>query len=141
MVTGEEFEESVFSCRAKLYFLDVTKEDGWKERGIGTLHVNKSTSEDASHKSRIVMRSDGVLRVILNLPLLKSYQIHSGMKSSLSSEKFVRISATEEGKPCQYAFKVSCFFWEKHSIEIIQQLTRVFSFLVDVKQRTGHHAA
>ncbi|CAN6647578.1 ran-specific GTPase-activating protein 2 [Trichomonascus vanleenenianus] len=106
--TGEENEDSVFSCRAKLYAMDLTQSDqGWKERGVGTLHLNTMKLEDGTTKNRIVMRADGVLKVILNLPLLKNFEVMSGMKSSLSSEKFVRLSALENGKPLQYALRTS----------------------------------
>ncbi|KAK9242528.1 hypothetical protein V1506DRAFT_547246 [Lipomyces tetrasporus] len=129
--TGEEMETSVFNCRAKLYSLDPTEADeGWKERGIGVLHLNvlkddtdtpaetpEPTSADASKestptirarksKARIVMRADGVLKVILNLPLVKGIEVMKGMKSSLVSEKFVRIAAWENHKPIQYALRM-----------------------------------
>lgn len=109
--TGEEFEESVFTCRAKLYALDVSNsKEGWKERGVGTVHVNTVKSEYEQQyknktKSRAVMRADGILKVILNIPLNQNTEIMSGMKSSLSSEKFVRISAFEDGKPFQYSLR------------------------------------
>lgn len=121
--TGEESEESKFSCRTKLYVLDLTDSSaGWKERGVGTLHVNSqkatSTSTDSTSeenetttpkaKSRLVMRVDGSLRVALNLPWQKdSFKVMQGMKSSLQSEKFVRVSVVEDGnRPVQYAMKV-----------------------------------
>ncbi|KAK9355577.1 hypothetical protein V1523DRAFT_404556 [Lipomyces doorenjongii] len=129
--TGEEMETSVFNCRAKLYSLDPTEADkGWRERGIGVLHLNvlkddtvttadtpEPSSADASKestptvrerksKARIVMRADGVLKVILNLPLVKGIEVRKGMKSSLVSEKFVRISAWENHKPIQYALRM-----------------------------------
>lgn len=109
--TGEEFEASVFTCRAKLYALDVSNsQEGWKERGVGTVHVNTVKSEykqqyENKTKSRAVMRADGILKVILNIPLNQNTEIMSGMKSSLSSEKFVRISAFEDGKPFQYSLR------------------------------------
>lgn len=106
IVTGEEEEKSVFTCRAKLYVLILDQaSEGWKERGVGTLHVNTHESEDGTKKSRIVMRADSVLKVILNTPLIPQMDVFSGMKSSLSGEKFVRVTAVEDGKPCQYAFR------------------------------------
>ncbi|KAK9238516.1 hypothetical protein V1525DRAFT_400745 [Lipomyces kononenkoae] len=129
--TGEEMETSIFNCRAKLYVLDPTEADkGWKERGVGVLHLNvrnddsvtatdtpepSSTDEskestpagrERKSKARIVMRADGVLKVILNLPLVKGIEVMKGMKSSLASEKFVRISAWENHKPIQYALRM-----------------------------------
>lgn len=109
--TGEESEESVFTCRVKLYALDVSNySEGWKERGVGVLHVNtvKKEYEDKYEnktKSRAVMRADGILKVILNVPLNKSTEVMTGMKSSLASEKFVRITAFEDGKPFQYSLR------------------------------------
>ncbi|ODQ67713.1 hypothetical protein NADFUDRAFT_80889 [Nadsonia fulvescens var. elongata DSM 6958] len=103
--TGEEDEKSVFTCRSKLYSLDLTATaEGWKERGVGTIHVN-TKEVDGVKKSRVVMRSDGLLRVILNAPLLEKFEVMKGMSSSLQSEKFVRITAFENGKPFQYALK------------------------------------
>lgn len=104
--TGEEAEQSVFSCRAKLYALDLTAaNDGWKERGVGQVHVNVGTKEDGKTTARIVMRSDGVLRVILNQAITKTTEVLNGMKSSLASEKFVRLTGFEGETPYQYALK------------------------------------
>ncbi|KAK9478696.1 hypothetical protein V1514DRAFT_330171 [Lipomyces japonicus] len=131
--TGEEQETSIFTCRAKLYSLSPAQADlGWKERGTGVLRLNtRSDNEDDSNnndknnktdnddtdstakpnnnknRSRIIMRSDGALRVILNLPLIKPVEVMAGMKSSLSSEKFARVSAWENGQPIQYAFRMA----------------------------------
>lgn len=132
--TGEEAEVPIFTCRSKLYALDLTlSESGWKERGVGTLHVNMTkvasgggvvgegrenkaqqsatataTAKATAKSARLVMRADGLLRVILNLPLQKSFKAFTGMNSSLQGEKFVRVSAIgEEGKPVQYAFRTN----------------------------------
>lgn len=100
--SGEEDEEQVFTCRAKLYALDLTDvKSGWKERGAGNVHVNKSKT----HSSRIIMRSNGLLKVILNTALVQGLEIIKGMPSSLHSEKFIRITSVEDGKPLQYAVK------------------------------------
>lgn len=100
--SGEETEESIFQTNAKLYQLTDIK-DGWKERGIGVLHLNK---DEVSEKSRIVMRSRGLLKVILNLPLVKGFSIKKGFPGSLNGEKFVRILAVDENKnPVQYALR------------------------------------
>lgn len=122
--TGEESEESVYSCRAKLYALDVTAEQiGWKERGVGTLHVNNSTeSADDKKRSRIVMRSDGSLRVILNVLLTPKTEIQKGLKSSFASEKFVRLTGVEDGKPIQYAIKTGNANIGEELYEAIQKL-------------------
>ncbi|GAK68088.1 pH domain-like protein [Moesziomyces antarcticus] len=95
--TGEEDEETIHSIRAKLYTM--ADDQSWKERGTGTLRVNVP-KHSARDKARLVMRADGVLRVILNVSLFK------GMKCELH-EKFVRIVAFEDAKPVHYAIKMS----------------------------------
>lgn len=81
--TGEENEETIFVCRAKLYnFVKVsdTKKE-WKERGLGNLKVNvkKQSAEDAEKKApkkaRFVMRADGSHRVVLNSPIQKELKV------------------------------------------------------------------
>jgi Ran-binding protein 3 len=110
--SGEEDEEQVFTCRAKLYCLDLTDvEQGWKERGVGNVHVNKGES----HSSRIIMRSNGLLKVILNVALVSGLEILKGMPSSLQSEKFIRFTSMDKGKPVQYAIKTG-------SVETTQSL-------------------
>lgn len=101
--SGEEDEEQVFTCRAKLYALDLTNvKEGWKERGIGNVHVNKAKDGE---KARVIMRSIGLLKVILNTPLIVGLEVVKGMPSSLASEKFIRITIVEDKKPIQYALK------------------------------------
>ena len=68
------------------------------------------------------MRSDGLLRVVLNVPLLKSFEVFKGMKSSLQSEKFIRITAIENGKPIQYALKTANADTSDKLYSAIQQL-------------------
>lgn len=100
--SGEENEQQIFTCRSKLYILDLTDvKSGWKERGVGNIHVNKNDLG----KSRIIMRSIGLLKVILNTSLVPGLEIVKGMPSSLSSEKFIRITSVENGKPIQFALK------------------------------------
>ncbi|VVT50836.1 uncharacterized protein SAPINGB_P002896 [Magnusiomyces paraingens] len=126
--TGEEYEESKFSCRAKLYALDITNSsEGWKERGVGPLHVNSVKKEfedqfENKTKARVVMRADGILKVILNVPLSKSTEVFAGMKSSLASENFVRITAFEEGKPFQYSLRTNNADTAKELYESIKKL-------------------
>lgn len=47
------------------------------------------------------MRSEGVLRLILNISLFK------GMKINLEQDKFLRIVALEDGRLVHFAIKVS----------------------------------
>ncbi|QLQ80591.1 hypothetical protein HG537_0D05920 [Torulaspora globosa] len=100
--SGEESEEVVYQVNAKLYQLSDLKH-GWKERGVGFIRVNKNKS---TGKARLVMRSRGILKVILNLPLVKGFKIQRGFPGSLQGEKFIRITAVDDNNaPLQYAVK------------------------------------
>lgn len=83
LMTGEEHETTVASARVKLYVM--AQDKSWKERGIGVLKIN--TAEGAS--PRLVMRSDAVLRLLLNVKLF------SGMQCDLEQERFVRVVVME----------------------------------------------
>lgn len=86
--TGEEEEETAYSCRAKLYtFVEIEEGKGkkeWRERGLGTLRLNVrrpasgdledgkgDSGEEAGVKARFLMRADGSHRVVLNTPVKK----------------------------------------------------------------------
>ncbi|KAJ9124276.1 hypothetical protein QFC22_001076 [Naganishia vaughanmartiniae] len=83
--TGEEDENTIHSVRCKLYVMDA---GAWKERGTGSLHLNIH-KKDLS--ARVVMRAEGVLRLILNTPL------YAGMKAELT-DRYVKFPIVEEGK-------------------------------------------
>lgn len=106
VATGEEEETAVLSTKARLFTLNLTKvSEGWKERGVGVLHLN---TNNHTKRSRIVMRSNGLLRVIMNVPLVAHLEVSKGMESSLQSEKFLRVvSIDETGDPIQYAIKTA----------------------------------
>lgn len=95
--TGEEDEKTVFSARAKLY---TTSEAGWKERGTGTVRCNVPHQNSGKAGGRLVMRADGVLRVILNVNLF------AGMSCDVAQDKFVKLVAVEDGKPVNFAIRV-----------------------------------
>lgn len=102
IISGEEAEETIFQVNAKVYQLADLKE-GWKERGVGVIKINRNKSNS---KARLVMRSRGILKVILNLPLIKGFKIQQGFPGSLQSEKFIRITTVDDSKaPLQYAVK------------------------------------
>ncbi|OXG75136.1 ran-binding protein 3 [Cryptococcus neoformans Gb118] len=65
VTTGEEDEDTVFQARSKLF----VNEKGWKERGVGLLKLNVRRSDGSG--ARLVMRADGVLRLLLNSKLYK----------------------------------------------------------------------
>ncbi|EXX54635.1 uncharacterized protein OCT59_015018 [Rhizophagus irregularis] len=98
VVTGEEDEITRYSIKAKLYWMD--KSQQWKERGVGTLRLNFPRDEKKS--PRIVMRADGVLKVILNVALF------NGISVERAQEKFVRLVAFEgpDNIPVHLAIKV-----------------------------------
>ncbi|KAJ7392582.1 hypothetical protein OS493_010231 [Desmophyllum pertusum] len=60
--TGEEDEEVMFSCRAKLYRYDKDV-SAWKERGIGTLKILYNSDKG---RSRILMRREVVHKICAN---------------------------------------------------------------------------
>ncbi|GMM32190.1 Yrb2 protein [Martiniozyma asiatica (nom. inval.)] len=105
--SGEEDETTLFQAKAKLYYMDMdTPSDGWKEKGLGIIRVNKYHKPLTSYHSRLIMRQDGNLKLILNLPLVKGFNIVKGMPSSLHANKFLRIQTVEGEKPVQYALKL-----------------------------------
>lgn len=90
MLTGEEDEFTQFQMpRAKLFVLEGSD---WKERGVGQLRLNTKTSADDKLSARMVMRSEAVHRLILNISLFAE------MNVTLAQDKFLRFSAFEDGK-------------------------------------------
>ena len=138
--TGEEEEDTLFSCRAKL-FQNVDKE--WKERGLGTVKLNihypvlspttppptshhedvvQSASDDGDpekqdlaqspeppqqpqQKARLVMRTDGVHRVVLNTPIFKGMKFGT-VDGSEPTGKMMNLTGIEDGKPALFLLKV-----------------------------------
>ncbi|EGV62101.1 hypothetical protein PSN45_000812 [Yamadazyma tenuis] len=105
--TGEEDEKSHFNSLCKLFELDFEHmKDGWKERGLGQIHLNQSIKDPT--QVRLVMRSHGLLRVILNSKITKNTETHKGLEASLTPGKFFRFNAVNEcGQPVQYLLKFS----------------------------------
>lgn len=103
--TGEEDETSIFSVRAKIFELDLTNiTEGWKERGVGPLHLNESIKD--RDQIRLVMRSQGLLRVVLNMRISSDTVLIKGLEASLSPGKFLRLnSISDKGTPVQYLLK------------------------------------
>jgi hypothetical protein len=91
--TGEEDEKRLLTLRAKLFKLEG---ETWKERGIGPLHVNSSAS-----RARLVMRNEGVLKLILNTPILPTMAVQR------VQEKGVRIAALDDGTPASFLLRLS----------------------------------
>ncbi|KAI9839232.1 MAG: hypothetical protein M1819_003225 [Sarea resinae] len=66
--TGEKGETAKFACRSKLYAF-TGKE--WKERGTGTFKLNipEAGADGEGKKARLLMRTEQVYKVILNIPI------------------------------------------------------------------------
>merc|ERR1711997_664639 len=110
VITGEENEHNVLHMSAKLYIFDKNK--SWLEKGRGELRLNdlsvaaanatsntvglasSQASRDVKRKvmsSRIVMRTIGSLRVILNT------KVYHGMSVEKPNEKSVRLTGMDDG--------------------------------------------
>nr|XP_043872327.1 ran-binding protein 3b isoform X3 [Solea senegalensis] len=87
--TGEESESNVLQMQCKLYVFEKNAQS-WIERGRGLLRLNDMAStDDGSLQSRLVMRTQGSLRLILNTKLWPQMQVDK------ASEKSVRITAMD----------------------------------------------
>jgi len=109
VITGEENEHNVLHMSCKLFLFDKSK--NWLEKGRGELRLNdlsvaaanasisssgltdNQASRDAKRKvmsSRIVMRTIGSLRVILNT------KVYHGMSVEKPNEKSVRLTGMDD---------------------------------------------
>ncbi|XP_048108542.1 ran-binding protein 3a isoform X1 [Alosa alosa] len=87
--TGEESESNVLQIQGKLFVFDKTAQS-WIERGRGLLRLNDMAStDDGTLQSRLVMRTQGSLRLILNTKLWPQMQVDK------ASEKSIRITAMD----------------------------------------------
>ncbi|KAI5966212.1 uncharacterized protein KGF55_000521 [Candida pseudojiufengensis] len=121
--TGEEEESSKFNCTAKLFELKLTSiDEGWKERGVGPLHLNQSNN--FKNQIRLVMRSQGLLKVILNYKIQKDTEILKGLEASLNPGKYLRLNSLSDGKPIQYLLKFSNERIRDELINNIEELQR-----------------
>ncbi|WWC68194.1 uncharacterized protein I206_102117 [Kwoniella pini CBS 10737] len=96
VTTGEEDEETVFQTRTKLYTNEGSA--GWKERGVGLLKLNVSRKDGSG--ARLVMRTDGVHRLILNSKLYSHLTLYP-------DGKMVRMTLPEDGKMTIVCFRMS----------------------------------
>jgi hypothetical protein len=107
--TGEEEEKTYFSCKAKLFHF-TNKE--WKERGVGTFKVNvkeppSDADDEASKKTaRMIMRADGVLRVMLNSPIFKGMPVGE-VSGAEPKGKQLNLASVEDGKTVPLLLRVS----------------------------------
>lgn len=95
--TGEEDDLTVFQTRAKLYTQD--ENFAYKERGTGLLKVNVRRRDGEG--ARIVMRAEGVLRLLLNMAL------YPGLICELGPDpKFVKVAEITQNERRLHAIKV-----------------------------------
>ncbi|OBS74707.1 hypothetical protein A6R68_14785 [Neotoma lepida] len=79
----------VLQIQCKLFVFDKTSQS-WVERGRGLLRLNDMAStDDGTLQSRLVMRTQGSLRLILNTKLWAQMQMDK------ASDKSIRITATD----------------------------------------------
>jgi len=91
LITGEEEETNAFQMSAKLYMFDKDTST-WVERGRGQLRLNDLRAQADSGPtvtSRIIMRTAGSLRVILNS------KIFPEMTLEKPTEKNIRLTAMD----------------------------------------------
>lgn len=93
--TGEEEERTVFTSRARLFEFESSNRE-WKEKGIGVVKINENQVTGAS---RLLMRSDGVLKVLVNSRLFP------GINYSLLNERAVRVVLLKDQRPMQCLFR------------------------------------
>ncbi|KAK4754006.1 hypothetical protein SAY87_002110 [Trapa incisa] len=120
--TGEENERVAFSADSVLFeFID----GNWKERGKGETKVNVSTT--GTEKARIIMRTKGNLRLVLNASLYPEIKLTSMEKRGVT---FACVNSIGEGKNslCTFALK----FRDATIVESFREAVEVH------KARGGH---
>ncbi|GMF72027.1 unnamed protein product [Aspergillus oryzae] len=101
----EEGEKTYFSSKAKLFQFSNGE---WKERGIGTFKVNVKATDGKEDKkaARLIMRADGVLRVMLNTPLFKGMKVGDASGNEPKSKQ-IHLASLEEGRSVPTLLRVS----------------------------------
>ncbi|CAG7717215.1 unnamed protein product [Allacma fusca] len=90
VITGEEDEFNVLQITCRLFGFD-SHTSSWTERGRGQLRLNDRTEANNDLQSRIIVRTKGSLRLMLNT------NVWAGMKVDRTSNKSVRFSANDNG--------------------------------------------
>jgi hypothetical protein len=120
--TGEEEEVNLFTTRCKLFTWEAAT-DNWKERGLGNLKVNTDSSSNSrlGNFSRmiVVMRAEGVLKVILNVRILKNMPLMHRKDS-----RFVEFIA------CETVPDFTKFLVKTGSVEAAQDLYKAIKDIV-----------
>jgi len=114
-MTGEEEDNCIFQQRAKLY-TSITTDTGveWKEKGVGNLKLNELKDK----KHRLIMRTEGTQRLLLN------FLIFNGMSFSSSGEKKVTFTGfdLETQQTCTFLVR---FNKNEHGDEFLSKLKEV----------------
>ena len=134
--TGEENEITIHQARGKLFVLSQSDSDGasagsWKEQGVGNIKINTPFSSNkknkgdssavATTKPRLVMRREGVLKLILNTSLW------SKMPMETTGDRMLRFSGkVDDGSTQSYLVK---FSRKDERNEFVQKLEKVRSGL------------
>ncbi|GAD93793.1 nuclear protein export protein Yrb2 [Paecilomyces variotii No. 5] len=93
--TGEEEEVTYFSCKAKLFGFSGKE---WKERGLGTFKVNvREPIGEGKKTARLIMRADGVLRVMLNTPIFNGMTVGDPTGKEPSTKQ-LHLASLENGR-------------------------------------------
>uniref|UniRef100_A0A8C0GQB1 Ran-binding protein 3-like n=1 Tax=Chelonoidis abingdonii TaxID=106734 RepID=A0A8C0GQB1_CHEAB len=83
VITGEEAEHNVLQISCKLFVFNKLSQS-WTERGRGSLRLNDTSSnKHGTLQSRLVMRNQGSLRLILNTKLWTQMAIERANRKSL----------------------------------------------------------
>lgn len=124
VITGEEDEANVLQINCKLFAFD--KAGGtWVERGRGTLRLNdKDSGPGGGVQSRVVIRTTGSLRVVLNT------KIWAGMSVDRPSPKSVRLTAMDNSGQIKVFLVMS-------SPKETEQLHKSLEFRVHLAQRVS----
>ena len=85
VITGEEEDATVLSLHAKLFKFENTKD--WKEKGTGNLRLNMNKQ---TNKYRLIMRTDGTMKLILNMLLFPK------MSTKKQNDKSLVITGLDE---------------------------------------------
>ncbi|XP_006878115.1 PREDICTED: ran-binding protein 3-like, partial [Chrysochloris asiatica] len=89
VITGEEAEHNVLKINCKLFLFNNTTQS-WTERGRGILRLNDTARSDCGTlQSRLIMRNQGSLRLILNSKLWAQMEIQR------ANHKNVQLTATD----------------------------------------------
>uniref|UniRef100_A0A5F8HDG5 Ran-binding protein 3-like n=1 Tax=Monodelphis domestica TaxID=13616 RepID=A0A5F8HDG5_MONDO len=100
VITGEEEEHNVLKINCKLFVFKKTTQS-WTERGRGTLRLNDTANNSSRMlQSRLIMRNQGSLRLILNSKLWAQMEIQR------ASLKNLRITATDLDDCCIKIFLI-----------------------------------